>query len=97
VVLSDPESCALAAEEGLGIAAMSVDHMWPSMRGGKLRIILLDPFVSPPPQVVLQYPRHALTGSRVKVFVEHVVAQLQNHPDLQYGSAELTCFQAKAD
>jgi DNA-binding transcriptional LysR family regulator len=94
VVLSDPESCAQAAEEGLGIAAMSVHHIWPLLRSGKLRIILMDQFVSPPRQVVIQYPHRALTAARVKVFVEHVVGQLQVHPDLHYKSDELGRFQA---
>jgi DNA-binding transcriptional LysR family regulator len=94
VILSDPESCAQAAEEGLGIAAMSVHHVWPLLRSGKLRIILLDQFVSPPRQVVLQYPHRALTAARVRVFVEHIVGQLQTHPDLQYKDNELTRFRA---
>jgi DNA-binding transcriptional LysR family regulator len=94
LVLSDPEACAQAAEDGLGITAVSVHHVLPSLRNGKLRIVLLDQYVSPPRKVVLQYPHRALTASRVRVFIEHVVTHLQSHPDLQYKSQQLASFQA---
>ena len=94
LVLSDPESCAQAAEEGLGITAVSIHHVWPGLRSGKLCIVLLDQFISPPRQVVLQYPHRGLTAARVRVFVEHIVSQLQKHPDLQYKNDQLVRFLA---
>jgi DNA-binding transcriptional LysR family regulator len=94
LVLTDPESCAQAAEDGLGITAVSIHHVLPALRSGRLCIVLFDQFVSPPREVVLQYPHRALTAARVRVFVEHVTSHLQRHPDLHYKNAQLNSFLA---
>jgi DNA-binding transcriptional LysR family regulator len=92
VVLSDPEAVCDAACLGLGIAQISVHHAWNALRAGNLKVILFKDYLSSNREVVLQYPHRNYTATRVKVFVEHIVAGMQANPDLQFKTEQLAKF-----
>jgi DNA-binding transcriptional LysR family regulator len=95
LILSDPEAVCDAAILGLGIAQVSVHHAWNALRMGRLKVILSKEYLSSKREVVLQYPHRTYTASRVKVFVEHVVAAMQANPDLQFKPEQLAKFAVK--
>jgi DNA-binding transcriptional LysR family regulator len=81
-----------AARLGIGIAQVSVHHAWQGLRSGQIKIVLANEYLSSQREIVLQYPHRAYTASRIKVFVEHVVASMQADIDLQFNTKQLIKF-----
>ncbi len=84
LVLSDPETVAQAAVQGLGIGETGMYHALPYLRSGQLKMLLHRSFQSAPRESALQYPHRENLAPRVRVVVNHLLAAFESNADLQY-------------
>lgn len=73
-VLDDPEALARAAACGLGIAMLPLPHALPLLDSGELVRVLPDWYAETRPLAVY-YSSRRLLPAKVRVFVDHVVAE----------------------
>jgi DNA-binding transcriptional LysR family regulator len=82
LILSDTESVCDAALLGLGISSVSLYMAIPHLRAGRLKVVLQrynDPGRG---ELVIHYPHREYLAPRIKAFVEFVLTELKQHPDL---------------
>ncbi len=73
-VLDDPEALASAAAAGLGIAMLPMTHALPLLRSGEL-VRILPAWHADTRSLSIYYSSRRLLPAKVRVFVDHVVAQ----------------------
>ncbi len=82
LTLSDTDLVGDAAVAGMGVARMALHFAWPHLQAGKLKLILM-PFNDPSTrEMVIHYPHREHVASRVKVFVDFMLAALTREPSL---------------
>jgi LysR family transcriptional regulator, regulator for bpeEF and oprC len=85
IAVDDENSYVAAAEAGLGIAQIPAFVLKEAMERGTLDLLLPDWFPEPAPLYVV-YPQHRQLSSRVRVFVDWIVALLADHDGIQLRS-----------
>lgn len=75
-VLDDPEAMARAAACGMGIAMLPLPHALPLLEAGELVRVLPDWYAEALP-LAIYYSSRKLVPAKVRVFVEHVLAQFR--------------------
>ncbi|MGR3806586.1 DNA-binding transcriptional regulator, LysR family [Pasteurella testudinis DSM 23072] len=83
LTLSDPESIADAAVNGLGIAEVRGYIARQALQSGRLLPILPAAYHSDDSPLVLQYPHRTLLAPRVQAVVDFLLQKLAQQPDLQ--------------
>jgi len=73
-VFDDPEALARAAASGLGIAMLPLPHALPLLESGEL-VRLLPGWYAQAKPLCIYYASRKLLPAKVRVFVDHVVAQ----------------------
>lgn len=74
MTMSDSEAACAAAEQGLGIALVSMPFAVPYFRGGKLARVLPDWYVDDG-NISLYYSEHKLLPGKTRAFVDFVIEQ----------------------
>lgn len=74
MTMSDSEAACAAAEQGLGIALVSMPFAVPYLRGGKLARVLPDWYVDDG-NISLYYSEHKLLPGKTRAFVDFVIEQ----------------------
>jgi DNA-binding transcriptional LysR family regulator len=82
LTLSDTESVSDAAVLGLGISPVSLHMAIPHLRAGRLKVVLQRYNDPGRRELVIHYPHREYLAPRIKAFVEYVLTQLKQHPDL---------------
>lgn len=73
VTVSAPEVLVQGALKGLGIAQVGINHAWPHLQTGALKVVLADCHHPGTYEMVLQYPHRALLAPRVRVTVDYLL------------------------
>lgn len=76
LVFSDPEAMRDAAQMGLGVALLPMAFALPALQSGAL-VRLLPGWYADNGPISLYYPSKKLLPAKTRVFVDHVVGQLQ--------------------
>jgi DNA-binding transcriptional LysR family regulator len=76
LVLSDPLAVVEAAVAGVGIAQAGAHHAWRHLQAGRLKSVLGRHHDTGKLAMALQYPHRALMAPRVRVTVDHLLAEL---------------------
>ncbi|WP_322404663.1 LysR family transcriptional regulator [Massilia luteola] len=88
-VLDDPEALARAAACGLGIAMLPVPHALPLLQSGEL-VRILPAWHADSRPLAIYYSSRRLLPAKVRVFVDHVVAESRERGDaVIFGAKEL--------
>jgi DNA-binding transcriptional LysR family regulator len=82
LTLSAPEALTEAACMHAGIAQVGVNHAWPHLQAGRLKVLLLGMHDPGTYEMVLQYPHRALMAPRVKASIDYLLAEFSRTPAL---------------
>jgi DNA-binding transcriptional LysR family regulator len=93
LVVSAPDAAAQAAELGLGIAQIGAHHAWPSLKAGRLKLVLFREHFSSPRAMALQYPHRALIAPRVRATVDFLLDAFAQDEALHIPRETLAQFQ----
>lgn len=77
--LSSGQACVGAAEAGFGLTSVPAFLAAPSVRAGRLRVVLAD-FEPPPLAVHVAYPATKHLAAKVRAFVDFLVARYAGEP-----------------
>ncbi len=84
-VMNDPESAASAAVHGMGLAQVGSNVILPSVKAGKLRLVLSDRAVQSRALYAV-YPSKRFAPKKLTAFVDHLVRAFRNRTDLIFPS-----------
>lgn len=88
LAVNDFAAAVLAATSGLGLCCSPLPLVMPFFRSGQLRPVLTE-YISARLEMYLHYPNRKNLPARTRVFVDFVLEQLRNEPDLQKTPQEL--------
>ncbi|MBV8465572.1 MAG: LysR family transcriptional regulator [Burkholderiales bacterium] len=95
LVVSAPDAAVQGAELGLGIAQVGAHHAWPSLKAGRLKLVLHQAHFSSPREMVLQYPHRALIAPRVRATVDFLLDAFARDEALHVRRETLEQYQAR--
>ena len=78
LTLSSPELMTEAAVRHMGITQVAVQHAWPYLERGKLKVLLLGKHDPGPCQLVMQFPHRALISPRIKACIDHLSSRFSD-------------------
>ena len=87
--MSDPEAVIELTQADAGIVQAGLHHALPLLHSGRLKLVLADWHDTGDREVVLHYPHRQYLAPRVRVVVDHLLAQLAQARDLHLGVAGL--------